>query len=108
MPLVRNIDKGPYEPAVGERLLQLRNTAEVPLYLGIRKGEYMIAAAPDGPQVTYILTDEQYVRMQQQLALQTTYKNWIASGILTIVEVDDLPAPPGQGGGNPSAEEPTQ
>jgi hypothetical protein len=95
MPLVRNIaEGGVYQPAAGERLLQWQNTAQVPLYLGIRKGEYMIAATADGPQVTYVLTEEQYVRLQQQLASQAAYKNWIASGLLTLVEVDELPVPP--------------
>lgn len=101
MPLVRTVAEGEeYQPAAGERLLQLQNTGDVPLYLGIRNGEYLVAAVvaaetqalpgkPPKPtaDTTYILTTEQYVRLQQQLALQTTYKNWIASGLLTIVEV---------------------
>src|SRR3954469_21536790 len=94
MPLVRNIaEDGVYQPAGGERLLQLQNNATVPLYIGIKKGEYMIAATADGPQVTYVLTEEQWVRMQQQLASQITYKNWIANGLLALVEVSELPVP---------------
>lgn len=94
MPIVRNIAEGTgYQPAPGERLLQLVNTGEVPLYLGIRNGDYMIAAPSGEPQVTYVLVEEQWVRLQQQLKLQITYKNWIASGLLTLTEVAELPEP---------------
>jgi hypothetical protein len=95
MPLVRNIaEGGTYQPAAGERLLQLQNNAAVPLYIGIKKGEYMIAATADNPQATYVLTEEQWVRLQQQIASQVTYKNWISSGLLALVEVAELPVPP--------------
>jgi hypothetical protein len=95
MPLLRNFAEGEaYAPLQGERLLQLQNTGLVPLYLGIRKGEFMIAATAENPQVTYLLTEEQFVRLQQQIAAQAAYKNWIASGLLTLVEVPQLPAAP--------------
>jgi|SRR3954463_9143626 hypothetical protein len=94
MPLVRNIaEGGTYQPAAGERLLQLPNTGDVPLYIGIRNGEYMISAAVGEPLVTYVLTETQWVRLQQQLQLQATYKKWVASGLLTLVEVPELPVP---------------
>lgn len=94
MPRVRTVAEGEaYKPAAGEHLLQLQSTAEVPLYVGIKKGEYMIAATDDPPQVTYLLTEEQWVRLQQQVASQLAYKNWIAGGILVLVEVAELPVP---------------
>lgn len=92
MPMVRNIaEGGTYIPQPGERLLQLNNTGETPLYIGIRKGEYMIAASAGAPLVTYVLTEEQWVRLQQQMQLQPAYKSWVASGLLTLVELDELP-----------------
>lgn len=101
MPIVRNIAEGVgYQPAPGERLLQLVNAGETQLYIGIRNGDYMIAAPAGEAQVTYVLVQEQWVRLQQQLKLQITYKNWIAAGLLTLVEVDELPEP------EPPAEEP--
>ncbi len=89
---VRFIAPGdPYTVQPGERLMQLENTGDVPLYVGIRNGEYMIAAAAGDPVVTYVLTQEQYVRLQQQLQLQPTYKSWIASGLLTLTELQEVP-----------------
>lgn len=93
MAQVRSIAEGPYQPAADERLLQLANTGEVPLYIGIRNGEYMIAAAAGEPQVVYVLTETQWVRTQQQMQLQPTYKKWVASGLLTLTELDSVPAP---------------
>lgn len=91
---VRFLTEGPYTPAPGEHLLQLQNTGDVPLYIGIRNGEYMIAPpAGASSTTTYVLTQEQRVRLQQQIQLQATYREWIASGLLTLAEVADLPAP---------------
>jgi|SRR3954463_16212334 hypothetical protein len=95
MSQVRNIADGdPYEPQPGEHLLQLANTGDVPLYLGIRRGEFMLAAAAGEPVRTYILTEEQYVRLQQQLAMQAAYKEWLASGLLTLVDPTVVVPPP--------------
>lgn len=93
MPLVRNFADGEtYELLPGERALQLTSTAEVPLYVGIRKGEFMYARPAAEPLVTYVLTEEQYVRLQQQIKSQLTYKNWIRDGLLVLTEVE--PPPP--------------
>lgn len=95
MPMVRNIAAGgTYVPAPGEHLLQLQNAGDVPLYIGIRKGEYLMAFAPGAPQVTYVLTEEQWVRMQQQMQLMATYKSWVSSGLLTLTEIPELAPPP--------------
>lgn len=92
MPMLRSIAAGDtYQPAAGEHLLRLQNTADVPLYIGIRKDEYMIAAIATDPQVTYVLTEEQWVRLQQRLRATPIYQNWIARGILTLTEVTELP-----------------
>lgn len=89
MPSVRKLAEGEvYQQQAGERLLQLENTGDVPLYVGIRNGQYMIAAPSDVmPEPTYVLTEEQWVRLQQQLQSQAVYKGWIASGLLALVEV---------------------
>lgn len=96
MPLVRKVPEGEaYQPQAGERLLQLVNTGDTPLSIGIRRGEYMIAtAAGDTEQPTYVLTEEQWVRLQQQLQMQATYKNWLATGLLTLREVPEVIVPP--------------
>jgi len=95
MPLVRHFAEGEsYELQPGEVLLQLGNTADVPLYIGIRKGEFLIAQPADEPQLTYVLTEEQHVRLQQQLKLQVTYKGWLKTGLLTITDVTVPPDPP--------------
>lgn len=92
MPLVRNmLPTDTYQPKAGEHLLRLANSGDVPLYIGIRNGEYMLAQPPSEPQPVYVLTKEQYVRMQQQFQLQTAYKNWVTSGLLTLVEITQLP-----------------
>jgi hypothetical protein len=89
---VRNIPAGEaYEPLPGEQLLQL-TAAEAQLYVGIRKGEYMLAQ-PE-PAVTYVLTQEQSVRLRQQLKLQPTYQSWVKTGLLTITDVTVPPEPP--------------
>jgi hypothetical protein len=99
--MIRNIaEGGTYVPTAGEHLLQLVNAGDVPLYVGIRKGEYMIAPAAGAPQFTYVLTEEQWVRLQQQMAT-ATYKSWVASGLLTLSELSEL-VPPEE----PPAEEP--
>lgn len=95
MSQVRNIADGdPYEPQPGEHLLQLANTGDVPLYIGIRRGEFMLAAPVGDPVRTYILTEEQYVRLQQQMQLQAAYKDWVTSGLLTLVDPTVVPDPP--------------
>lgn len=121
---VRFIAPGePYEVQPGERLLQLANTGETPLFIGIRNGEYMIAAPASEPGVTappvppttlatYVLTQEQYVRLQQQIQLQPTYRAWIASGLLTLTELQEVPVaqtetpPPPPDEDEPEDEEP--
>jgi len=93
MPLVRNYATGEvYELLPGEYALQLASTADVPLYVGIRKGEFLLARPADGP--TYVLTEEQYVRLQQQLKTQVTYKNWVKDGLLVITDVTTPEPPP--------------
>lgn len=92
MPLVKHYAEGEtYELQPGEHLLQLQSTAEVPLHVGIRKGEYMIAYPAAEPMVTYVLTDEQAVRLQQQVQTQVTYRNWLKDGILTVVDMTEPP-----------------
>lgn len=93
MPSVRYIPEGEaYQPAAGEHLLQLQNAGSVPLYIGILKGEYMVATT--GTQAgAFLLDNEQWVRLQQQLKRQATYKSWVSSGLLTLVEVPELPVP---------------
>src|SRR5262245_20075255 len=95
MPQVRFIAIGPYLPGPGERLLLLQNSGDrTPLYIGIRNGEYMIAQPMGTSQPTYVLTEEQWVRMQQQLAAQPAYVSWVQSGLLTLVEQASVPEPP--------------
>lgn len=94
MPLVRNYAEGEsFELLPGERALQLTSSADVPLYVGIRKGEFMLARPVAEPPPTYVLTEEQYVRLEQQVRLQVTYKSWLKDGLLVITEVMP-PAPP--------------
>lgn len=104
MPLVRNIaDTTGYERQPGEVLLDFTNTGDVPLYVGIRKGEYMVAAPASAPQVTYILTNEQCVRLQQQGQISSAYREWVASGLLTYETEPDDPNGPPWGPGKPFA-----
>lgn len=105
MPMVRNIaDAAGYVRQPGEVLLDWTNTGEVPLCIGIRRGEYMIAAPAGAEQVTYILTHEQCVRLQQQGQISSAYRDWVASGLLTFVtEPDDPNGPPWGPGGKPFA-----
>jgi len=103
VPHVRHLaaDAPTYEPKPGERVLRLETAAEVPqLFVGIGRGEYLLAA-PTGS--TYVLTEEQYVRLQQQLAAQATYQAWQRDGLLTITDAatvppDPPPPPDGEGG----------
>jgi len=93
MPSIRHLAEGAptYEPKPGERLLRLETTATVPLLVGIRRGEYLLAEPAGGR--TYVLTEEQHVRLQQQLAAQPTYQAWLRDGLLTITDLT-TPTPP--------------
>ena len=93
MPLLPKLADGATPPE-GSTVVQLSNTTDRMLSVGIRNGEYMVFEPLLDPPVAYLLNADQAARYQFQLTYQPIYQQWFASGYLVAYVAPPPPDPP--------------
>jgi len=81
MPLLPTLTDGETPPD-GSTLVQLSNTTDRMLSIGILKGDYMVFQPATDPPAAYVLNADQAARYTFQLTYQPIYQAWFDAGYL--------------------------
>lgn len=93
MPLLPTLAEGATPPE-GSTVVQLSNTTDRMLSVGILKGEYMTFGPGAAPPAAYVLNADQAGRYKFQLTYQPIYQQWFTAGYLVPYTPPPPPDPP--------------